>query len=342
MAPVAFRVDASPSVGAGHLARCRALAGALRKRGRGCHFVVGAGARPWIDTLRAELDTVDVIEDGLEWRDDAEQTLARLAPVTGTAWMVVDHYRLDARWQRAARSAGWRVLVVDDLADRPLAADALLDPAPTASEERYRALVPPDCALLLGPRHCLLRGEFAELRALAAATPRRAGRVHLAFGGTLREAELAAVARPLLEQDPQLELVTVVPSASPLLAQLAQQFRERIVIHVQPASVARTMLGCDVALGAPGGMLWERFCLGLPTACLAVSPVQVPVLAALASQGWLLDLGSAADFAAQRLARFRQWQADRPAREADRQRLMQAVDGQGAARVADWLVAHHA
>ena len=42
-------------------------------------------------------------------------------------WLVVDHYALDRRWERALRTRVGRILVVDDLADRPHDCDLLLD-----------------------------------------------------------------------------------------------------------------------------------------------------------------------------------------------------------------------
>jgi UDP-2,4-diacetamido-2,4,6-trideoxy-beta-L-altropyranose hydrolase len=344
MGDVAFRIDASAAVGAGHVARCRALAAQLRKRGRTCRFVAGQGARPWQAALHGDGFQVDLLPAAVDTggAEDAEATSRALGVPGRGAWLVVDHYGLDGNWHSVLRRAGWRLLVIDDLANRPLDADAVLDPAPTASADAYRLLAEPGCELLLGSRYCLLREEFAEWRQESRRRPVAPGRVHLALGGTGPGDTLATMARLVLERAPDASLHAVAAHPVAALDALQARFRERLRVSVAPASVAETMVGCAAALGAPGGMLWERFCLGLPTACVGVSPNQVPVLAKLADAGWLLDLGSAGAFDAAAADRFAGWLADDTARATERMRLFEAVDGRGAERVADWLVARDA
>ena len=54
----------------------------------------------------------------------------------------MDHYALDARWQRAACPAGTRRMVIDDLADRPHDCDLLLDQNLGHAAGDYDGLVP--------------------------------------------------------------------------------------------------------------------------------------------------------------------------------------------------------
>ena len=53
---------------------------------------------------------------------------ATLAAIGGPCdWLVVDHYLLGAAWHSAARRAARRIMVIDDLANRALDCDLLLD-----------------------------------------------------------------------------------------------------------------------------------------------------------------------------------------------------------------------
>ena len=98
---------------------------------------------------------------------DCLQAIAQ-AGLRSTSWLVVDHYGLDATWETRllaglAGDAAPRLLVIDDLADRPHQADLLLDQNVFGpdTEARYTVLVPAHCRQLLGPHYALLGPEYA-------------------------------------------------------------------------------------------------------------------------------------------------------------------------------------
>jgi UDP-2,4-diacetamido-2,4,6-trideoxy-beta-L-altropyranose hydrolase len=72
--------------------------------------------------------------------------------------VVVDHYALDARWHDAVRRAtGVALVAIDDLADRPLAVDLLVDPNPAADHAaKWHAVLRRPARLCTGPAHALL------------------------------------------------------------------------------------------------------------------------------------------------------------------------------------------
>ena len=87
---------------------------------------------------------------------------------------MADHYGLDARWESqllaglSGTDAAPKLVVIDDLADRPHQADLLLDQIffGEATHQRFQELVPPDCRQLLGPNYALLGPEYAQLHPL--------------------------------------------------------------------------------------------------------------------------------------------------------------------------------
>ena len=120
------------------------------------------------------------------------------------------------------------------------------------------------------------------------------------LGGTDANAYTVPIANFLLSWFPQASVVAVLGDAgaqAEALASLQRQYPSRLEVVVGTNRMAETMLGCTCAVGAPGGTLWERFCLGLPTACATTAATQRPVIEKLARAGWLLDLGEAASFA---------------------------------------------
>ncbi|MGE6337907.1 UDP-2,4-diacetamido-2,4,6-trideoxy-beta-L-altropyranose hydrolase [Acidovorax sp. NPDC077664] len=340
MRRIAFRVDASPVAGQGHLSRCLALASRLHARDTQCHFVGTHALAPWVADIETAGHRVSLIREDLAASEDAVETIRVLE---GPAdWLVVDHYGLDACWHKVVRPSAPRLLVIDDLANRPLAADAVLDPSPCADMQAYRKLAPA-AKLLLGPSWCLLRKEFAEARRRAPhkETPDFSPRIHLALGGTDYANATVPLARGLLEWFEGVRIMAVLGHEGPqaaALRELATTSNGRLELVVATREVAATMAVCNCAVGAPGGTLWERFCMGLPTACVSTAPTQRPVIERLAHAGWLLDLGEASDFGKGTREALARWLSSPAALYAQRERLVEAVDGLGADRLVDWLV----
>lgn len=77
--------------------------------------------------------------------------------------MVLDHYAFDAVWHNAIRAElGSRIAVIDDLADRMLSADLIVDHnfAPD-HRVKYEGRAARESILLGGPRYALLGPAFA-------------------------------------------------------------------------------------------------------------------------------------------------------------------------------------
>src|SRR5438876_5833737 len=85
---VAFRVDASSTIGGGHAHRCLALADTLRARGAHCLFVTRSSSTAIVPGLGRH----DLIELAQDEPDSAvPQRLSATMP-QGVDWLVVDHY----------------------------------------------------------------------------------------------------------------------------------------------------------------------------------------------------------------------------------------------------------
>ena len=196
---VVFRVDASLAIGAGHLVRCLALAGVLRNRGAEVEFVCREMAGGLIDLVAAEGYRVHRLPPETDTPGDDDPARAtwlgasvekdvdgtRLAIASGVrpAWLVVDHYALDERWESALRSAVERVAIIDDMADRRHDCDFLIDQNLGAEDKGYEGLVGSDCRLLLGPTFALLRPEFAAARREQRKRDGAMRRLLVSFGG---------------------------------------------------------------------------------------------------------------------------------------------------------------
>ena len=350
---IAIRTDASETIGTGHLMRCLTLANALlAQTGQACLFVsrtmppsfVGrvrsAGHRwaplpPATTTLPAGDGPPHAAWLGCSQEEDASQCIASLeGPIDG---LIVDHYALDARWGAPLRAAtGATILWIDDLGDRPLDADLLLDQnLQPPGADRYAGRLSAGCLELKGPQYALLRPEFAEARAKL---PGGRARIFVFVSGADPDDLTGSLLRALDRRLPsEVELEAVIGGLHPKRAALEALCATRPgwSLGVDVNDIARRMARAHLGIGAGGSTTWERCAVGLPGALFVMADNQLEVVRAAVQAGVAIDVGDSrkpdwglvADRAAALLA-------DAAALQAMRDRCLSLVDGRGAQRVA--------
>lgn len=359
----AFRVDSAPLIGIGHLMRCLALADSLRARGHHCQFICRAHAGAYLQPLQRSGHTFSLLPPpaqplaadapSCDWLatsvaadvDDCCEQLA-LAP----DWLIVDHYAIDQRWHQRFRQRfpASRILAIDDLADRPLDVELLLDQTVGISAARYQGLVPSGCPLLLGSPFMLLRAEFGQWRqqALGRRHAQPVQRLLLSLGGT----DPAGLTLPLLQQllahpdCQQLQFDVLLSSSAPALAALRQfcQQQPRVQLHVDCQAVAPLLTAADLAIGAAGSSAWERCCLGLPSIQLVIAANQREISHQLSQLGAVISVDASdtgQDPSAAVLAQLRLLLQNPQLRLSLSQRAAALCDGDGCERVSDALEA---
>ncbi|MFM8275845.1 MAG: UDP-2,4-diacetamido-2,4,6-trideoxy-beta-L-altropyranose hydrolase, partial [Cyanobium sp.] len=298
--------------------RCRNLGRALQQRGAEVLFLCRERPGDLIALLAEEfgvmrlpaLPSSEPCSEGLEGRElygawlgccqaqDVDDCLDVIrTEETGLIdWLVVDHYGLDQTWeQRISDSLSElhgqqpKLLVFDDLADRPHQSAVLVDAnrIEASAWDGYRALVPAGCRLLLGPAYAPLAPLYAQLQPLA---PQRCTlrRVLVFFGG-VDQANHTAVALEALGYPDFADLAVdvVLGAAAPHHATVAQQVQQRphTQLYNGLPSLAGLMLRADLAIGAAGTASWERAALALPTLVTPVADNQRQGAQALADAG---------------------------------------------------------
>lgn len=323
---VAFRADASLAMGTGHVMRCLTLAAELSRRGAKCLFIcrehpghMGGRIRDaGFDCclLPAPMDGFDpeagphhAAWAGVPWQEDVDQTAAILGEFTPD-WLILDHYAFDARWEDAARPAGAKLMVIDDLADRAHSADLLLDQNLGREATDYDGLVPDRCIRLIGPHHALLRPEFAATRAVALAVrgTRAPRHILISMGGVDADDVTSWVLRALAQADlPEGARATVIlGAAAPARAAvegLATEMPFPCTVVSQVEAMHTAMAKADIAIGAAGGTAWERCCLGLPAIVIPIAQNQRPGATALERAGAARVVEPEADGFASRLSK---------------------------------------
>jgi UDP-2,4-diacetamido-2,4,6-trideoxy-beta-L-altropyranose hydrolase len=354
MKRVVIRVDASVEMGLGHVARCMSLAGVLAADGASVCFLLRSHAASLTGLIEAGGFSVRLLPDSphdagkrngertnwlsTTWQRDAEQTLQVIRDIGEIDWLVVDHYGLDARWERLQRQRVPRILAIDDLADRPHDCDILFDQNFVQDmEARYRGLVTPGSKQLLGPHYALLRPEFSEQRKSLTARDGEVRRMLVCYGGSDPSNETArALAAIKAVRCESLAIDVVIGRSNPNAESIAALCQElpHAELHRDVGNMAELLRAADLALGAGGGMSWERCCLGLPTIAVDIADNQIGALTGLAKIGALVYLGSAASVTLDDRTTAIQSLLDDPVRTRQMGEIaLKLVDGQGAARV---------
>jgi UDP-2,4-diacetamido-2,4,6-trideoxy-beta-L-altropyranose hydrolase len=280
-----LRADASASIGAGHVARCLAIAEALGGRGWQCVLVAARGTAEVFPYLAAAgVHAVEV-------EPQAGHDPAEVGRAAGAAadLVVVDHYGLGRAFESGCRAWARRVLVVTDSPDGPHHCDLLLDQTPGRTAADYARLVPPRAAVLAGESYTLVRRAFLAGRPRALA---RRGRMeparHLlvSMGATDPSGHTSRILGELAEAGWPGPITVLLSPAAPHLADLRRRIaalREgRLLEGATADAVAAAMTEADLAIGAAGASTWERCCLGLPAVVLVVAENQRDIAAAVA------------------------------------------------------------
>ncbi|MGA8516295.1 MAG: UDP-2,4-diacetamido-2,4,6-trideoxy-beta-L-altropyranose hydrolase [Burkholderiaceae bacterium] len=315
---IALRTDASLQMGSGHVMRCLTLADALKAQGAQCHFISRQHPGHLLEVIHQRGHAVTALPAeylsaasptdiaapthaewlGCGWHTDAQQTSALLDSLQPD-WLVVDHYALDQRWEEALAANYRKLLVIDDLADRPHVCDVLLDQTFGRSASDYHHLVPTNCSLLCGTQYALLRPEFAILRPYSLQRRQQSELRHLliTMGGVDKDNATGQVLQALQQISLPLDCtITVVMGATAPWLQAVQAIAQIMPwptqVLVGVSNMAQLMADSDLAIGAAGATTWERCCLGLPSVMMVLADNQRYAARQLQATGavWVLDV----------------------------------------------------
>jgi UDP-2,4-diacetamido-2,4,6-trideoxy-beta-L-altropyranose hydrolase len=353
---IAIRVDASASIGLGHVKRCLSLAYALREFGANVCFIfrnlgvdiealvrlsgfVGIVLPRTEDVISAEDIVPNAQWAGASWDLDASQTIAVLRE-KGADWIIVDHYAFDSRWHNVvASSLSCKLAAIDDLADRAIEAEVLIDHN-LADDHRvkYGGRIAENTTILGGPRFALLSPGFASAARYSFQKEVRSIGIFMGGGdsGNFSATALQACRRYGVGRPIEIVTTKINPHLPSLRAEAAEDGFTTIVTDLPDLSAffARH----DLQIGAGGGATWERCCIGAPTLALLVADNQRQVLMPLLKKQAVIAVESAlptVDDVASAIGAL----IENPALRRELSvRALGLVDGLGARRVAEQVV----
>jgi len=282
---VLFRADASLEIGSGHIMRCLTLASVLDTKGIHVEFACVQQPGHLIELIKSKGFVChslpfDESSSGDFAVSDSQYTIG-LLQLSKYDLVVMDHYDLNDYWLKQVNQHTHKTLVIDDLANRFLSCDYLLNQNYGITEEDYRNLVAPHTKLLLGVEYSLLRNEFAEFRQQSLARNRKSDHKTLLInmGGIDND----NITLPCLDSLDDIahkdnySLKVIMGKNAPHVESIKQRLqilpiKSELIIDCQ--NIAYQMAQSDIAIGAAGSTTWERFCLGLPSILVPIADNQ--------------------------------------------------------------------
>lgn len=346
---ILFRLDCSVKIGMGHLVRCMALASELKEHGARVVFVIRELVCNGNELLRSEgFELYQLVNtsylDQVIWEKDAEQTIQVIQELNiHFEWLIVDDYGIDARWETKLQSFVNKIMIVDDLANRPHACDVLLDQNSYDNQHiRYLHLIPKKAVQLLGPEYALLRRDFRYYKKLMRQRNKSGKRILIFFGGGDYADEIIKALQACLKLPHRNIAIDVVVGMACSKREIIEKIchdAPRARYFCQVANIAELMADVDLAIGAGGVTTWERCCLGVPSIVLSVAVNQVAVTQTASSLGVLRYLGKAEEVSEDQLiAAVTALIDDSPTLNNMSIKAKQLVNGMGCEKVAKYLL----
>ncbi len=351
---IAFRVDAHPWMGLGHLMRCLTLANQLSMLGAKVHFICRPGPHQYYDRVREqghalhllpELDEYIVPEKESQWlmvsqKQDAHETQCLLFTLGAIDWLVVDHYGIDSVWEEQLSKTVNSIAAIDDKPSRIHRCNLLLDQTMGRKESEYVGLLSQSTRLLVGQEYALIGSKYRQLRDAEASCRSQCNGINLLIclgGGDGDNVAIDCIdelqRRGLLLNGKAIQVVVVAANSEYILSESAHKNLDISVLGFVE-NLEKEMLNADLIIGAPGGATWERCCLGVPSLLIPFAENQRQVAQAMDKSKCALVI-ERNQITEQLITSLKLLLDDR---QGFGKRGKNAVDGLGAARIAQYLI----
>jgi UDP-2,4-diacetamido-2,4,6-trideoxy-beta-L-altropyranose hydrolase len=281
---IVIRTNASPSLGVGHLARCRRLGNNLNAKGIKVIF-----ALDYVDEyLRVYLKKFKCIslysanESIISEKNDALRLSGFFNNKVLSA-VIVDDYRFSCIWERLIRQLNCKIIVIDDEAKNSHECDLLIDSTWEGRKtfRRYEDKILNNTVCLLGPKYLLIDEAFgtskkSKINSLITKKPLK---ILLSLGGGGDLNFLTYMINHIndkLNENFLFEISAVVgPYAKNIrgLVKLSRKYNNIRLIHNRDG-LFDEISTTDLYIGASGGTLFEALALNIPCLTFSISENQ--------------------------------------------------------------------
>jgi len=333
---ILFRADGNPDIGTGHIMRCLSLADALQEQGGEITFITAESYFQRLIQTRGYPCTVL----GTAY-DRMEEELSIFLPIIERErpeLVILDSYFVTPQYMEAVKRTV-PLLYTDDLNLFDYPVDIVVNYNIYGPDVPY----PQNKMYLLGPQYAPLRKEFQGVSQRN--TKDRVENVLVSTGGTDPYHVALHCAEYLREHLPRENMIfrLVLGAMNQDAAELERIAEELpfIRLHRQITNMCSLMLQCDAAISAAGTTLYELCACGLPTVTYILADNQIQGAQMFQKAGLMPCAGDIREDACflERLFELLNSLADDFAqRQRIAEQMQGAVDGRGAARLAEAIL----
>lgn len=273
-----FFANASATIGAGHVMRLLALAQACIAKGLKVSFASYECPEYLLKILKQEgFAIIDVPKDF---------TLTHILSFEATVIVVDDYCLSDEQWRYLRSANALLVNIDDDLDNKQLLSDIIINPAASATASQYKKRAP-HATFCLGPSFALLRKEFTE-QVFIDVDQRQ--HILISLGGADVKNMSLALTRSLL-QNSQIDadicvLLGGLNGRSLVPLQTLSNKHDNLSIIEKSQQVSALMMRSGLAISAAGGTLGELASAGTPSIALVCVDNQKAALSTQPSDAW--------------------------------------------------------
>jgi UDP-2,4-diacetamido-2,4,6-trideoxy-beta-L-altropyranose hydrolase len=276
---IAFRVNASNSIGTGHLYRCLELAKYLKDTKNNIYFIcdkINLGLIKKINDLKVNLHIIKEkrIDKNYE-KIDSDQTITIFQKINKKInLLIVDSYLLGFKWERKLKQHVDKIFVIDDL-DRKHACDLYLNQ--NFFSKNKKKFLEEKTIKLIGLKYCILKfNKFEKKRIIT--NPKKIENVLMFMGGSDRSnltIKILKIFGDKIFNQLKFDVVIGINNKKIKLIKKLTKKRKNINIHFDLPNLKKLLLKSDIAISSGGSFIWECIFFGVPSLIINQSKNQI-------------------------------------------------------------------
>ena len=331
---IAFRFDASPSIGMGHLTRCLALAEELKKRNKKCFFLSKTSEKKLIKKIQEADNYYVQIPWDLDLQSDAKY-LIEFCELKEIDWVVTDHYEINSNYLKKLKEKKLKILSIDDTARTYYPSDIVLNQ--NIGAEKLVFSTSKDTQFLLGPKYVLIRSEL--LKREKKIENNEVKKLLITMGGTNEDNFILRLLESLSSVNENIEFLVISGPFNPFYYEIKRYAREthqKIKLIKSPENIADIYLESDVAISAGGTSCYELAYFGIPNMIITIADNQRNIAYEMDKQNVSISIGDKKEFKAEKVRnKVNELINNHSLRKNMSRNGRKLVDGKGRIRVVD-------